>query len=206
MASLGQLGSGGGQPVSLENLRAVRAVCDKHGKQLFMDACRFAENAWLIMQGEPEQHDHDVPDIVRDMAACCDGMTMSAKKDPIANIGGWLALNDDRIAQTCRNLLILTEGFVTYCGLARRDLEAVAQGLKEAVNHDYLRYRIQSTAYLADALDKLGVPCIKPAGGHAVYIDAKACCRTSPRSNTPASLCQWRWTRPAAYASARSDR
>jgi len=166
--------SGGGQPVSLANLRAVRAVCDKHGKQLFMDACRFAENAWLIKQREPGQAHRDVPDIVRDMAACCDGMTMSAKKDPMANIGGWLALNDDTIAQNCRNLLILTEGFVTYGGLAGRDLEAIAQGLSEVVSHDYLYYRVQSTAYLADALDKLGVPCIKPAGGHAVYVDAKA--------------------------------
>ncbi|HXP20951.1 MAG TPA: tryptophanase [Streptosporangiaceae bacterium] len=166
--------SGGGQPVSLENMRAVREVCRAHGKKLFMDACRFAENAWFIRQREPGQSGRDVADIVRDMAACCDGMTMSAKKDPMGNIGGWLALDDDDIAQECRNLLILTEGFVTYGGLAGRDLEAIAQGLTEAISHDYLRYRIESTAYLADALGKLGIPCIKPAGGHAVYIDARA--------------------------------
>lgn len=115
-----------------------------------------------------------MPDIVRDMAALADGMTMSAKKDPMGNIGGWLALNDDDLAQQCRNLLILTEGFPTYGGLAGRDLEALAQGLKEVVSHDFLRYRITSTAYVAEALDRLGIPCLKPAGGHAVYLDAAA--------------------------------
>jgi tryptophanase len=166
--------SGGGQPVSLENMRAVRDVCRSHGKKLFMDACRFAENAWFIRQREPGQAGRDVADIVRDMAACCDGMTMSAKKDPMGNIGGWLALDDDDIAQACRNLLILTEGFVTYGGLAGRDLEAIAQGLTEAISHDYLRYRISSTAYLGDALTSEGIPVVQPIGGHAVYLDARA--------------------------------
>ncbi len=166
--------SGGGQPVSLANLRAVKEVCRAHGKPLFLDACRFGENAWFIREREEGQAGRDVPDIVRDLAACADGMTMSAKKDPMGNIGGWLAINDDDLAQRCRSLLILTEGFPTYGGLTGRDLEAVAQGLKECVDHDYLRYRIRSTAYLADALDQLGIPCLKPAGGHAVYLDAKA--------------------------------
>jgi tryptophanase len=166
--------SGGGQPVSMENLREVRAACDAQGVPLYLDACRFAENAWFVKEREEGYGGVAVRDIVREMASLADGMTMSAKKDPLGNIGGWLALNDADLAESCRNLLILTEGFPTYGGMAGRDMDAVAQGLREAVDEDYLRYRIRSTAYLGEALYADGIPVVLPVGGHAVYLDARA--------------------------------
>jgi tryptophanase len=166
--------SGGGQPVSIENLRSVREVCDRFGVPLFLDACRFAENAWFIRTREPGYEGTAVANIVREMASLADGMTMSAKKDPLANMGGWLALNDDELAERCRRNEILTEGFPTYGGLAGRDLEAVAQGLTEAVDEDYLRYRIRSTQYLGQAVEAEGIPVVVPFGGHAIFLDARA--------------------------------
>jgi tryptophanase len=166
--------SGGGQPVSLKNLRGVRALCDRYHKPLFLDACRFAENAWFIKTREPGHSDRTPRELAREMFGLCDGCTMSAKKDGLANIGGFLALNDDALAERARNLLILTEGFPTYGGLAGYDLEAVARGLEEVTDPHYLRYRTRSIEYVVDKLVAEKVPVLRPAGGHAIYLDARA--------------------------------
>jgi tyrosine phenol-lyase len=166
--------SGGGQPVSMENARQVSAVCRKHGIPLYFDACRFAENAYFIKLREPGYADKTPKQIAQEMFALGDGCTMSAKKDGMANIGGFLCSNNDALAQQEKNLLILTEGYPTYGGLAGRDLEAIAVGIQEALEEDYLRYRITSTGYLGRKLSEAGVPIVQPPGGHAIYLDARA--------------------------------
>jgi tryptophanase len=178
--------SGGGQPVSLANIRGARDICRRHGVPLFLDACRFAENAWFIKLREPGYADHEPIAIAQEMFACVDGCTMSAKKDGMSNIGGFLAINDDTLATRCRNNLILTEGFVTYGGLAGYDLEAVAVGLREALDPDYLRYRIRSIEYLGDKLAAMDVPTVRPTGGHAIYVDARAMLPHIPAAEYPA--------------------
>lgn len=166
--------SGGGQPVSMMNIKQTAAICKQHGIPFFIDACRFAENSYFIQQREEGYQQVSVADIAREMFSYADGCTMSAKKDAFANIGGFLALRDEALVTPCRNLLIITEGFPTYGGLAGRDLEAIAIGLKEVMEESYLQYRIRSVAYLTEKLHAAGVPVMQPAGGHAVYIDAKA--------------------------------
>ena len=166
--------SGGGQPVSMENARAVSAVCRKNRIPLYFDACRFAENAYFIKQREQGYEDKSPKRIAQEMFALGDGCTMSAKKDGMANIGGFLCTNDGVLAAQEKDLLILTEGYPTYGGLAGRDLEAVAVGVEESLEEDYLRYRIASTAYLGDHLTREGVPIVQPPGGHAIYLDARA--------------------------------
>jgi tyrosine phenol-lyase len=166
--------SGGGQPASLENIRAVRAVCLKYVIPLYFDACRFAENAYFIKLRQNGYESKTPKAIAQEIFSLGDGCTMSAKKDGLANIGGFLCTNDDALAQQEKNLLILTEGYPTYGGLAGRDLEAIAVGLEEVLEEDYLRYRIVSTAYLGRHIAEQGVPIVQPPGGHAVYLDARA--------------------------------
>ena len=163
-----------GQPVSMGCIRRVSELCRSYKIPFFIDACRFAENAWFVKTREPGCKGRSVKQLAQEMFSYADGCTMSGKKDGLVNIGGFLAMNDDELARKARNILIVTEGFPTYGGLAGRDLEAFAQGLEEVVDEDYLKYRIRSTEYVVEKLDALGVPVFKPAGGHAVYLDAKA--------------------------------
>ncbi|MCF6261996.1 MAG: tryptophanase [Xanthomonadales bacterium] len=178
--------AGGGQPVSMENIRAVKELCDRFNKPLIIDSARFAENAYFIKLREEGYQDKSVKEIVREIFSYADGMTMSAKKDAFSNMGGWLALNDDEWAERARTRLIMTEGFPTYGGLSGRDMECLAIGLGEIVNEDYLQYRIRSIQYINEGLDELGVPVMKPAGGHAIFIDASKMLPHIPALQYPA--------------------
>jgi tryptophanase len=178
--------TGGGQPVSLANLRAVSAVCRRHGVPFLLDACRFAENAWFIKVREPGQADRDVREIAREVFDLADGCLMSAKKDGLVNIGGFIGLREGTWVQGLRSRLILTEGFPTYGGLAARDLEAMAVGLDEVLDERYLAYREGVTRYIADGLARAEVPTMRPPGGHAVYIDARALLPHIPAHAFPA--------------------
>jgi tyrosine phenol-lyase len=165
--------AGGGQPVSMANICGAKAICDKYDKPLIIDSARFAENAYFIKLREPGYQHKSVKEIVREMFSHADGMTMSAKKDTFSNMGGWLALNNDEWAEKARTRLIMTEGFPTYGGLSGRDMECIATGLEEIIDEDYLQYRIRSIQYINERLDDMGIPVIKPAGGHAIFVDAK---------------------------------
>ncbi len=178
--------SGGGQPVSMENIKTVKKICEENNIPLFIDACRFAENSWFIKQREDGYANKSVKEIAHELFSYADGCTMSAKKDAFANIGGFLAMHDEELALQCRNLLIITEGFPTYGGLAGRDLEAIAIGLEEVLDENYLHYRIRSIEYLTNKLIAAGVPVMQPAGGHAVYIDAKEMLPHIPCAQYPA--------------------
>jgi tyrosine phenol-lyase len=177
--------SAGGQPVSMENVRATRRVCEEYSIPLFFDACRFAENCYFIKEREQEFSDHSIIDIARELFSYGDGCTMSAKKDGLVNIGGFLAMNNAEWAAKVTNLLILIEGFPTYGGLAGRDLEAMARGFLEVVNEDYLRFRIGQVRYLGEQLEKAGVPIVRPTGGHAVYLNAREFLSHLPQSQFP---------------------
>jgi len=177
--------SGGGQPVSMQNIKEISQICKKHQLKLFIDAARFAENAYFIKLREEGYADKTIHAIVKEMFSYADGCWVSAKKDAMVNIGGFIALKDGDLFQKLQNLLILQEGFPTYGGLAGRDLEAVARGLRDVLHEDYLKYRIQHTAYLANLISEAGVPIVKPIGGHAVYIDAKKFLPHIPQSKFP---------------------
>ncbi|MCX6112108.1 MAG: tryptophanase [Proteobacteria bacterium] len=178
--------AGGGQPVSMENLRETKKICKKYGIPMYLDACRFAENAYFIKKREKGYENKSPFEISKEMFSYCDGATMSAKKDGLVNIGGFLALNDDDLTQKARTLLILTEGFSTYGGLAGRDLAAIAKGLEEVVEEDYLQYRIRSIEYVGEKLTALDIPIILPTGGHAIFVDAEAMLSHIPKNQYPA--------------------
>jgi tyrosine phenol-lyase len=178
--------AGGGQPVSMENIRETKKICKKYGIPMFLDACRFAENAYFIKKREKGYENKTPFEIAREMFSYCDGATMSAKKDALVNMGGFLALNDEDLTQKSRNLLILTEGFPTYGGLAGRDLAAIAKGLEEVLEEDYLQYRIRSVEYVGEKLTEMGIPIILPPGGHAIFVDAEAMLTHIPKNQYPA--------------------
>ncbi len=178
--------SGGGQPVSMANIREISEICHEHEIPFFLDACRFAENTWFIKTREEGYADKSPMEIAQEMFSYADGCTMSAKKDGLANIGGFLAMNDDSLAMDCRNLLILTEGFPTYGGMAGYDMEAIAQGLREALDEHYLHYRARTVNYLAERVLAFDVPVVQPPGGHALFIDAKAFLPHIPAHEYPA--------------------
>lgn len=178
--------SGGGQPVSMQNLKDTKKICQKYNIPLFLDCCRFAENAYFIKTREKNYSTKTILEITKEMFSYADGAMMSAKKDALVNMGGFIALNDEELTLKCKNMLILTEGFPTYGGLSGRDLEAIAQGLKEVIDEEYLKHRVESIAYLGDKIRNIGIPIIQPVGGHAVYIDAKECLKHIPKSEFPA--------------------